>query len=141
MNRRAIIILAASLAALGTGGCATSHSEYAYDGGDWSNRRPYEGELQGPGVASLDPWLLETAEGRAIVTLGFREAGNGFVSEDVAHRANIWFRRYADQDCDLTITDPEIRTALVAAAGQYLRQDGPIAQGAIPADSLGTHPG
>jgi hypothetical protein len=56
-----------------------------------------------------------------VVTLGFREAGEGFVSEDVAHRANIWFRRYADEDRDMRITDPEIRTALVQAAGRYLR--------------------
>ena len=120
MDRRAIIIMAATLAALGAGGCATT-PDYAYQGSDWADRRPYEGELEGPGVALLDPWLVETAEGRAIVTLGFREAAQGYVSEDVAHRANIWFRRYADENCDMQITDPEIRTALVAAAGQYLR--------------------
>ena len=119
MNRRAMIILAASLAAFGAG--CTTYSDYAYQGDDWADRRPYAGELDGPGVALLDPWLLETDEGRAIVTLGFREAAGGYVSEDVAHRANIWFRRYADHDRDLRITDPEIRTALVAAAGQYLR--------------------
>ena len=120
MDRRAIIILTAALAAIGVGGCATPY-DYAYDGRDWATRRPYDGELQGPGVELLDPWLIETAEGRAVVTLGFREAGNGYVSEDVAHRANIWFRRYADQNCDLRVTDPEIRTALVTAAGRYLR--------------------
>lgn len=95
---------------------------YAYDGREWAGepRRPYEGELHGPGVEILDDWLKETREGQAIVTLGFRDAGEGLVSEDVAHRANVWFRRYADQDRDMTITDPEIRTALVAAAGRYL---------------------
>ena len=53
--------------------------------------------------------------------MGFMAAAEGFVSEDTAHRANIWFRRYADQDRDMRITDPEIRTALVVAAGRYLR--------------------
>ena len=114
-------ILVSALGALATSGCAT-HRGYAYDGGDWAGpRRPYEGELSGPGVALLDPWLVETAEGRAVVTLGFSEAANGVVSEDVAHRANIWFRRYADENCDLRVTDAEIRTALVTATGHYLR--------------------
>ena len=64
---------------------------------------------KGPGVAILDPWLAETREGVAIVTLGFSDAAEGEVSEDVAHRANIWFRRYADSDRDMRITDEEIR--------------------------------
>lgn len=120
MHRKAII-LAAAVTALAASGCATPRG-YAYDGGAWDGpRRAYDGELNGPGVALLDPWLLDTPEGRAVVTLGFSEAANGFVSEDVAHRANIWFRRYADENCDMRVTDPEIRTALVTATGQYLR--------------------
>lgn len=125
--RRTILMMLASGAALGA--CAwddfayeaPGYGRYAYAGDAWRERRPYEGELRGPGLATLDPWLLETPEGRAVVTLGFREAAEGFVSEDTAHRANIWFRRYADHDRDMRITDPEIRTALVAAAGRYLR--------------------
>jgi hypothetical protein len=58
-----------------------------------------------------------------VVTLGFRDAAGGVVSEDVAHRANIWFRCYADRDRDMIVTDPEIRTALVAAAGRYVRSE------------------
>jgi len=131
MRRRVRTILTAGLAALGATGCADDYygspgygppGGYAYDGSAFSGeRRPYEGELQGPGLALLDPWLKETAEGRAVVTLGFNEAAAGFISEDLAHRANIWFRRYADENRDMRITDPEIRTALVAAAGAYLR--------------------
>lgn len=130
--RRAIIT--AGLAALALGACAHDpyggrfddrrHGNYAYDGEHWRDRgtrMPYEGELTGPGLAILDPWLLETREGRAVVTLGFSDAAEGFVSEDTAHRANIWFRRYADENGDMRITDPEIRIALVAAAGPYLR--------------------
>ena len=66
--------------------------------------------MRGRDVGGVDRWLSETREGRAIVTLGGREAAEGFVDEDTAHRANIWFRRYADQDRDL-----------VAAVGRYPR--------------------
>jgi hypothetical protein len=98
-----------------------------YQGSQWTSapapqaaRQPYTGELSGPGVAQLDEWLRDTTEGRAIVTLGFRDAVHGVISEDVANRANIWFRHYADYNRDMTITDEEIRVALVAAAGRYL---------------------
>ena len=127
MNRRAMILCAAALG-FGTSGCVTApydddgYGAYGYDGGDWAGpRQPYEGDLRGPGVHLLDPWLVQTAEGRAVVTLGFSEAAEGYVSEEVAHRANIWFRRYADENGDMRITDPEIRTALVTATGHYLR--------------------
>jgi hypothetical protein len=131
MRRRALKTLTTALAVLGAAGCAGGYhggpgyglpGGYAYHGSAWSGeRRPWRGDLHGPGVPLLDPWLKETAEGRAVVTLGFDDAVEGFVSEDVAHRANIWFRRYADEDGDMRVTDPEIRTALVAAAGAYLR--------------------
>lgn len=135
MRRRALLTLLplAGLSACSWGydgsygygyGYAPSESAYSYRGREWSEppatRRPYEGALTGPGLAILDDWLKETPEGRAIVTLGFRDAGGGAISEDVAHRANIWFRRYADHDRDMILTDVEIRTALVAAAGRYL---------------------
>ena len=124
MTKRAIAALAAALMVLGAAGCAhrADRADYAYDGSEWDGpRQPYAGELRGPGVGLLDPWLRETPEGRAVVTLGFQDAAQGMVSEDVAHRANIWFRRYADENCDMRITDPEIRTALVTATGRYLR--------------------
>lgn len=132
MRQRHLLILLTSLAGMAASACsydpyrdrARHHGSggYAYGGGEWDERRGADvGDLDGPGLAILDPWLKETREGRAIVTLGFREAGRGFVSEDVAHRANIWFRRYADQDGDMRITDPEIRIALVAAAAPYSR--------------------
>ncbi|MGQ0661706.1 hypothetical protein [Sphingosinicella sp.] len=101
-------------------GCAYD-MEHAYAGAAWDGDRPEVDELDGPGVEILDRWLAETREGRAIVTIGFRDAAEGEVSEDVAHRANIWFRRYADSDHDMRITDEEIRIALVAAGGRYLR--------------------
>ena len=120
MGKRAKALIAFVLL---TGGCTHySDRDYAYDGSEWRGyREPYAGELRGPGVAQLDPWLRETAEGRAVVTLGFRDSAEGFVSEASADRANIWFRRYADENCDMKITDAEIRTALVTATGRYLR--------------------
>jgi hypothetical protein len=123
MRRIASILLAGGLTAL-TGAC-TTYDPYAqplpYDGSAWAaSRQPFQGELTGPGVAILDPWLRETREGQAVVTLGFNEAIEGVISEPVAQRANAWFRRYADQNCDMRLTDAEIRTALVTAAGRYL---------------------
>ena len=44
------------------------------------------------------------------------------ISEATADRANIWFRRYADTNRDLVLTDPEIRIALVTASRRYLRR-------------------
>jgi len=112
---------------LGLSACA-SYGGYAYHGREWApgehprSPQPYQGELGGPGLDILDEWLRETEEGRAVVSLGWREARHGHVSEDTAHRANIWFRRYADSNRDMTITDPEIRAALVAAATPHLRR-------------------
>lgn len=132
--RRIILSLLAGGAALAFAGCASDdfyyphgygagpYGNYAYAGHAWREQRPYEGELVGPGVGQLDPWLRETDEGRMIVTLGFQDAARGEVSEETADRANIWFRFYADENRDMRITDPEIRTALVAAAGRYLRR-------------------
>ncbi len=117
---RTIFFAALGTAALLAGGCAYD-MEHAYTGAAWDGERPEVGELEGPGVEILDRWLAETREGRAIVTIGFRDAAMGDISEDVAHRANIWFRRYADTDRDMRVTDEEIRVALVAAAGRYSR--------------------
>jgi hypothetical protein len=129
MRKNAFIAMLAAGVMMTIGACAyddyyygRGEAGYAYDGRQWQGeRQPYRGELRGPGVEILDPWLLETREGRAIVTLGWNDAGEGYISEEVAHRANIWFRRYADYDRDMKITDPEIRNALVSAAGRHSR--------------------
>ena len=131
--RKQVLTSLAGLAAFGLTGCepyeygtpgyGVATGPVVYQGTQWAGppRQPWQGDLQGPGLDILDPWLRETAEGRAVVTLGFNTAAEGVVSEDVAHRANIWFRRYADHNCDMQVTDPEIRTALVSAARAYLR--------------------
>jgi hypothetical protein len=137
MRRRNILTI---LVLAGLSACAWGYDEHYYGapgweaapppayrgGGEWAVHRPmrapFEGALTGAGLAQLDDWLKDTPEGRAIVTLGFSDAANGVISEETADRANIWFRRYADSNHDMTITDPEIRTALVAASRRYLRR-------------------
>lgn len=133
MRRRTLFTL---LALAGVSACAWGYDDYyggtgwtvaapapAYHGRLWAGprpaRAPFDGPLSGPGLAQLDDWLKDTPEGRAIVTLGFTDAGRGVISMETADRANVWFRRYADTNRDMVLTDPEIRTALVAAAGRY----------------------
>lgn len=81
-----------------------------YDAQRWNGGGTYFG---GAGVDQLDPWLALTPEGRDIVMLGFDTDDDGMIAGDTADRANIWFRRYADSDQDMRLTDPEIRVALV----------------------------
>lgn len=87
---------------------------YAYSGNEWPRD-----ELGGEGAYRLDPWLSETEEGREIVRSGFEAAAEGWVDPATADRINIWFRRYADTDRDLRLTDEEIRVALVQAARDH----------------------
>jgi hypothetical protein len=135
MRRRTLLTL---LALAGVSACAWGYDEHYYGSGRadyaapapvyrgraWAApqppRAPFEGALRGPGLAQLDDWLKDTPEGRAIVTLGFTDAADGVISEETADRANIWFRRYADTNRDMIVTDPEIRTALVAASRRYM---------------------
>ena len=116
---RTILFLTLSAKALVTSGCA-GRLERAYAGerlGRESGRRSMNSTARAS--PSLIPGSPETREGVTMVSLGFRDAAEGEVSEDVAHRANIWFRRYADSNRDMRITDDEIRIALVAAAGRF----------------------
>ncbi|HYN46426.1 MAG TPA: hypothetical protein VES64_07015 [Allosphingosinicella sp.] len=118
MRRSVYLVL---IAAGGLAACA--YDEHGDHGREWAGQRhAHGGALSGPGVAILDDWLKDTREGKVIVTMGWRDAGRGVVSEDVAHRANIWFRRYADGNRDMTITDAEIRAALVAGARRWTRR-------------------
>jgi len=120
MRRSACLIL---FAAFGLSACGHDGHQGRHRIGFVSEpRQPFAGALHGPGLAILDDWLKETREGRLVVTMGWGEAHAGYVSEDVAHRVNVWFRRYADRDRDMILTDPEIRTALVAAAGRWARR-------------------
>lgn len=99
------------------------YGDYAYDGQDF-DRGGGHGDFEGPGAEVLDPWLAETREGWFIVTRGFGDAAQGFVSDEVAVRANLWFRRYADADRDMRLTDEEIRRALAWAVAARQDQGG-----------------
>lgn len=117
MRRPTIIAILAS--ALGVTSCAyyDDYGQAAHGYGDYR----YQGErFSGRGAGMLDPWLVSTPEGRDIVMLGFGDDAGG-ISEEKADRANIWFRRYADTDRDLRLTDEEIRIALVQASQQPRR--------------------
>lgn len=83
-----------------------------YDGGRYGPRG-LPANLSGPGAETLDPWLSRTDEGRGLVRKVFDKDGDGRIKTKAAVRANTWFRRYADTDRDLRLTDAEIRIALV----------------------------
>jgi len=122
---RLILVLAAavSLAACATYGHRGGHGGYGayrYDGSAWAARHGGN-PFHGPGADLLDPWLAETDEGRAMVRAGWRGARRGRIGRETAERANIWFRRHADVDRDLCLTDSEIRAALAWGARHISR--------------------
>jgi hypothetical protein len=130
MRRPAIMALLAL--ALGVSACAyyddygsgygppggSHYGDYMYAGAAYDRGAWDEGSmrLDGPGAHVLDPWLALTSEGRDILALGFNVGENGTISREMANRANVWFRRYADSDRDMRLTDEEIRLALAHAA-------------------------
>jgi hypothetical protein len=78
---------------------------YGYHGDEWSGHDMDE-------LSQLDPWLEDTREGRVIVD---RSLGEVYYPEAIRD-LNIRFRRFADRDGDLRLTDYEIRLALVRCA-------------------------
>ena len=120
MRKAAIATLFVS--ALGMAACATYYGDdgrgggyggYDYAGGDFDRSGNDCGVFGGSGGARLDPWLACTPEGQNIVRNGFSSGRR--LSARTATRANVWFRRYADSNRDMRLTDPEVRTALVNA--------------------------
>ena len=81
------------------------YDDYGYAGEEWADR-----ELDD--LFSLDPWLEDTREGQVIVG---RSLGQAYHPEAIRD-LNIRFRRFADTDRDLRLTDYEIRLALVRCA-------------------------
>lgn len=93
------------------------HGDYDYQGRDYDygDADQSQNPFRGAGAPLLDPWLALTPEGRQVIAMGFRSR-DGVISEEVADRANIWFRRYADTNRDLALTDEEIRIGLAQAS-------------------------
>jgi opacity protein-like surface antigen len=112
--------------ALGVSACATYYGEgygrgggyggYGYDGRDYQRLGNDCGFFAGSGGRRLDPWLACTREGQGIVRYGFDEDQDRRLTGKTADRANIWFRRHADTNRNMRLTDPEIRAALVNGA-------------------------
>ncbi|MDT9597711.1 hypothetical protein [Sphingosinicella rhizophila] len=133
MRRAALVGLC--LAAAGMAGCETYEGRDAYDSGPYATAGLYGGYdyqgqdydrlgndcayFDGSGAGLLDPWLACTDEGREVVRHGFDRDEDRVISDELADQANIWFRRHADTDRDMRLTDPEIRAALVNAARHH----------------------
>lgn len=79
--------------------------------------------IGGAGAEHLDPWLNGTQPGQRLILAFFDRNYNGRIGVDRAGEANRWFRRFADRDHDLRITDDEINRGLIAL-DRKLRQRG-----------------
>jgi len=105
-------------------GCAT-YDDRGYGGSD--GYPSYQGGqyggtgVGGTGARDLDPWLGGSRAGQALVLARFDRNDNGEIGSDRAREANAWFRRYADRDHDLRLTDREIDAGLQRVARE-LRQ-------------------
>jgi hypothetical protein len=117
-----MLVLAGAVSA-----CATYYDDdYGYGRGGYGGYdyvgRGYDrlgndcGVFRGRGGHRLDPWLACTREGQDIVRYRFDEDHDRSIGRETADRANIWFRRHADTNRDMRLTDNEIRAALVNAA-------------------------
>ena len=92
---------------------ATAADRYADDGGPHYGGGAYgPSGIGGTGAARLDPWLGGTRAGQRLVLARFDHNHNGEIGSDRAAQANRWFRRFADRDRDLWLTDREIDMAL-----------------------------
>jgi hypothetical protein len=80
-------------------------ADYDYAGDDWGGR-------DWDDLSRLDPWFEDTREGQAILSRSI----DGGLHPDAVRDLNIRFRRFADTDGDLRLTDEEIRLALVRCA-------------------------
>jgi hypothetical protein len=110
------------------GGCAstTAQRDVFATGFEDGSYPVYEGGqygVGGQGAAHLDPWLSGTQPGQRLILGFFDHNYNGRIGPDRAGEANRWFRRFADRNHDLRVTDNEIHRALIALDGK-LRQRG-----------------
>ncbi len=117
-------VLGLFVAALGTAACATYYDDgyagggwgaYSYDGRDYARPGNDCGFFGGSGGRMIDPWLACTQEGQGIIARGFDSDRDRRLSARTAERANVWFRRHADTNRDMRLTDGEVRAALVNA--------------------------
>ena len=117
-------MMAALLAAtLGLAACETYDEDmgpgpgfggYRYVGQDYQRLGNDCPAFGGRGGAMLDPWLACTREGQEFVRYRYGPRSDR-ITPAMADELNIWFRRHADTNRDMCLTDPEIRIALVNA--------------------------
>lgn len=100
-----ICLLAASACAHNPYRYGPGGPDYGYQGDEWAGHGMDD-------LFRLDPWLEDTREGQAIVASNLRDAYHPEAVRDL----NIRFRRFADSDRDMRLTDREIRLALVRCA-------------------------
>lgn len=119
-------VMALFATALGIAACATyyddqgpgrSYGDYRYSGRSYQRVGNDCGRIGGAGGETLDPWLACTREGRALLRGRFDSDGDARLTRETADRANIWFRRLADSNRDMRLTDSEIRRALARRRG------------------------
>jgi len=89
-----------------------------YAGGDYGQLG-----VGGEGASHLDPWLSGTEPGQRLILAEFDRNHDGRIGVDRAGEANRWFRRFADRNHDLRLTDAEINRGLIVAE-RKLRQRG-----------------
>lgn len=95
------------------GGQRRAYGEYAYVGRDYQRLGNDCGFFEGEGGGALDPWLACTDEGRELVRDRYDDDQDRRVTLATADEANVWFRRHADTDGDMRLTDGEVKAALV----------------------------
>lgn len=91
--------------------------DYVYVGRVYGAHDGYGGGYGG--MERLDPWLERTEQGREIARMGYggEDYGRGgYGARNNPEGTNMWFRRYADTDRDMRLTDQEIDRALDAAS-------------------------
>jgi hypothetical protein len=111
------------------GNSAGSHARDGYYDQNYRGGNGYRGNhgygerhgnhYRGDGSRTLDPWLAETREGQQFLRDHYNVSRRGEISERDARGANEFFRRWADTDRNLRLTDPEVRTALVHVRNRY----------------------
>ena len=120
----ALLAVVAALAACSTYDDGYGRGGYQYSGSDYDRLGNDCGTFGGSGGELLDPWLACTGEGEDLVRAKFDRDHDGRIGRKTADRANVWFRRHADTDRNMRLTDPEIKAALVTHvrhAGRYGR--------------------
>ena len=128
--RQILVVLTGAIFSL-VGGCTTpgwqgQDFDYRYADGSYPvyvGGSYGEYGVGGDGAKRLDPWLNGTQPGQRLVLAFFDRNYNGRIGIDRAGEANRWFRRFADRDHDLRVSDAEINRGLVAL-DRKLRQRG-----------------